>query len=72
MKTTIILLLYDAFMSGETVSRAKFCKKHMIAERTFYRYLHELTEFFRSYKPVYMIDGSQIKGSYVLKNVGGA
>lgn len=45
MKIESILLLYDELIGGKTVSRAEFCAEHSITERTFYRYLREITAF---------------------------
>lgn len=45
MKIESILLLYDELIGGKTVSRAEFCAEYSITERTFYRYLREITAF---------------------------
>lgn len=45
MKIELVLLLYDELIGGKTVSRTQFCAEHAIVERTFYRYLREITFF---------------------------
>ena len=67
MKTELILLLYDELIGGKVVSRKKFCAEHSIAERTFYRYLREITAFLRAHKSSYIVDVSERKGAYFLK-----
>lgn len=69
MKTELILLLYDELIGGKVVSRKKFCAEHSIAERTFYRYLREITAFLRAHKPSYIVDVSEREGTYFLKKV---
>ena len=69
MKTELILLLYDELIGGKIVSRADFCAEHAIVERTFYRYLREITVFLRAHKPSYIVDVSERDGAYFLKKV---
>ena len=69
MKIELILLLYDELFGGKTVSRKKFCAEHSIVERTFYRYLREITSFLRAHKPSYIVDVSEREGTYFLKKV---
>ena len=38
-------------------------------ERTFYRYLREITFFLRAHKPSYIVDVSEREGIYCLKKV---
>ena len=64
MKIESILLLYDELIGGKTVSRAE---EHSITERTFYRYLREITAFLRAHKSSYIVDVSERKGAYFLK-----
>ena len=61
MKIESILLLYDELIGGKTVSRAEFCAEHSITERTFYRYLREITAFLRAHKSSYIVDVSERK-----------
>ena len=67
MKTKLILLLYDSFLSGETVDRVSFCVQYAISERTFYRYMNELYLFLREFKKVWFIDVEEPDGRYQLK-----
>lgn len=67
MKIQLILLLYDELISGKTILRADFCAEHSIVERTFYRYLHEITDFLRAYKQAYIVDMREPGGRYYLK-----
>lgn len=69
MKTELILLLYDEFIGGKIISRANFCTEHSIVERTFYRYLREITSFLCAHKPSYIVDISEQDGAYFLKKV---
>ena len=69
MKTELILLLYDEFIGGKIILRADFCAEHSIVERTFYRYLREITAFLRAHKPSYIVDISEREGTYFLKKV---
>lgn len=69
MKIESILLLYDELIGGKTVSRTQFCAEHAIVERTFYRYLREITFFLRAHKPSYIVDVSEREGIYCLKKV---
>lgn len=67
MKTELILLLYDELIGGKIISRAEFCLRYSVSERTFYRYMHEIAVFFRAYKPEYIIDIAELQGQYYLK-----
>ena len=69
MKIELILLLYDELIGGKVVSRKEFCAGHAIVERTFYRYLREITSFLRAHKPSYIVDVSEREGTYFLKKV---
>ena len=61
MKIEVVLLLYDALMRGERISRrTEYC----ISERTFYRYMREVTDFLRKYKPEYVVDLSRSDSEY--------
>lgn len=69
MKTELMLLLYDALLEGQNVRRVNFCRKHDISQRTFYRYIRELTDFFRRHKPDCVIGISDDGGEYFLNKV---
>ena len=69
MKAELILFLYDEFTGGKKISRAEFCAEHSIVERTFYRYLREITVFLRAHRPSYIVDGAGREGVYFLKKV---
>lgn len=69
MKTTLILLLYDMLLGGKAVSRAEFCEEHSLSERTFYRYLREVSAFLRTYKADCVVDMADREGRYFLKKV---
>ena len=69
MKIQLILLLYDELLMGKSIERSDFCKEHKISERTFYRYLHELTDFLRAYKQAYIVDMREPGGRYYLKKI---
>ena len=69
MKIELILLLYDALVGGKMISRAEFCAEHSIVERTFYRYLREITVFLRAHRPSYIVDVAGREGVYFLKKV---
>ena len=45
MKTQLILSLYDSLVQGEKIDRQNFCTKNAISERTFYRYIREISLF---------------------------
>lgn len=67
MKIKLILLLYDVLIGGEVVSRKEFCDEHKISERTFYRYMNELSLFLREWKQEYFVDVKEPEGMYFLK-----
>ena len=66
MKTKLVLLMYDALVSGGSILRDDFCKEHKICERTFYRYLFSVNEFLRTYKPQVSVANDGL-GVYFLK-----
>ncbi len=70
MKIQLILLLYDELIGGKTISRADFCAEHAIVERTFYRYLHEISCFLRAHKQTLVVDVLEPDGRYYLKKDG--
>lgn len=67
MKVELILFLYDAFLRGEVVSRREFCLRYSVSERTFYRYLHEISLFLREYRPSCVLDVLEPQGKYYIK-----
>lgn len=69
MKIEIILTLYDLLISGKKVSRQSFCVQNNISERTFYRYMREISSFLRKRRPKYMVDFSEREGLYSLKKI---
>lgn len=69
MKIQLILLLYDELLMGKTIGRSEFCAEHQLSERTFYRYLHEITDFLRAYKQAYIVDMREPGGRYYLKKI---
>ena len=69
MKIQLILLLYDELIMGKSIERSRFCEEHEISERTFYRYLHEITDFLRAYKQAYIVDMREPGGRYYLKKI---
>lgn len=70
MKIQLILLLYDELIGGKTISRADFCAEHSIVERTFYRYLREISCFLRAHKQTLIVDVLEPDGRYYLKKDG--
>lgn len=66
MKTKLVLLMYDALLSGGSILREDFCKKHKICERTFYRYLVFLNEFLETNRPQFNVVNDGL-GVYFLK-----
>ena len=47
MKTYLVLKFYDALQKGEEVHRKSFCRENGISERTFYRYVQDVTAFLK-------------------------
>ncbi|HIR22836.1 MAG TPA: hypothetical protein IAB32_03530 [Candidatus Scatosoma pullicola] len=68
MKTEWMLLIYDALIGGQSVARIEFCCRHAISERTFYRYMREISSFLRKYKPGYKVEVLEPEGKYFMKN----
>lgn len=69
MKIQLILLLYDELLMGKSIERSEFCGEHKISERTFYRYLHEITDFLRTYGQAYIVNVREPNGSYFLNKI---
>lgn len=51
MKIEVVLLLYDALMRSERISHRTVCAEYCISERTFYRYMREVTDFLVNTSP---------------------
>lgn len=66
MKIERILLIYDALAGGRSVARGAFCAAHSISERTFYRYMHAISEFLRAHKPAFYVAVLEPEGVYSL------
>ena len=64
----MILRLYDALISGEKVGRLEFCKKNVITERTFYRYIKEINLFFMHNKHNVILDVAEPDGIYFVRH----
>lgn len=67
MKIQLILLLYDELLMGKSIERSRFCEEHEISERTFYRYLHEISCFLRAHKQTLIVDVLEPDGRYYFK-----
>ena len=67
MKLECVLLMYDMLLQNESLTRSTFCKERHITERTFYRYIGEISDFLKKHKPRYFIDVCYPSGVYVLK-----
>jgi predicted DNA-binding transcriptional regulator YafY len=66
MKTQLILLLYDTLQRGEKVERQSFCKIYAISERTFYRYIKEISLFIMRNKRTYILKEEEPNGVYFI------
>lgn len=67
MKTELILLLYDELIGGKIISRAEFCLRYSVSERTFYRYMHEISVFLRTNRSSCVLDVVEPQGRYFIK-----
>lgn len=67
MKTELILLMYDALIGGGSISRKIFCAQYKISERTFYRYLRELTAYLAKHRSACTVEVLEPDGRYFLK-----
>ena len=45
MKTFLVLSIYDALVSGKEITRKEFCERENISERTFYRYMKNVSDY---------------------------
>ena len=45
MKTFLVLSIYDSLVSGKEVTRKEFCERENISERTFYRYMKNVSDY---------------------------
>lgn len=70
MKIQLILLLYDELLMGKTIGRIEFCAEHQLSQRTFYRYLHDISCFLRAHKQTLIVDVLEPDGRYYLKKGG--
>ena len=66
MKIELVLLIYDALAGGGSVARGAFCAAHSISERTFYRYMHAISEFLRAHRPAFYMTVLEPEGVYSL------
>lgn len=67
MKIETILTMYDILVNGGTICRRSFCDVYGISERTFYRYMREINDFFREHKHEYIVDVKEPAGGYFIK-----
>lgn len=67
MKIETILIMYDILVNSGTICRQSFCVAHGISERTFYRYMREINDFFREHKHEYIVDSSRENCEYYIK-----
>ena len=44
-KTFLVLSIYDSLVSGKEVTRKEFCERENISERTFYRYMKNVSDY---------------------------
>ena len=61
-----ILLLYDFLLNKQIVSRSDFCVEQNISERTFYRYINDISVYLMK-KGSFVIDVIEPHGLYYLK-----
>ena len=69
MKTQTVLALYDALMSGKKIFRHDFCVSFGVNDRTFYRYMREISAYLRQAHPDYVVDVAPREGRYFLKKI---
>lgn len=67
MKIELILLMYTELIRGDTVERERFCAEHFVSERTFYRYISNISAFISVYYPGIAIEAAD-GGRYRIKN----
>lgn len=67
MKIELMLLIYETLIGGKDVARGEFCRAQQISERTFYRYMRELSAFLRKHKPGCRIEIVGPDGRYFLE-----
>lgn len=70
MKINLILVIYDMLIRGGGISRKAFCEEHAISERTFYRYVHDISVFLMRNRPDMVIDVAVPDSIYYLKICG--
>lgn len=67
MKTQFILSLYDALLVGQKVSRQTFCMQNAVSERTFYRYINEISLFIMHNRHDLVLKVDEPVGKYYLE-----
>ena len=67
MKSLMVLSIYDSLISGKEVNRKTFCEENHISERTFYRYIGNVSAFLRSAKKEQGVSIKENQGVYRLK-----
>lgn len=69
MKTEIVLAIYDKLLRCETIKRKSVCRAYKISERTFYRYIRDISLYLMSYRPDVVIDIREPDGEYYLRTI---
>lgn len=69
MKTQIILSLYDQLLAGSSVKREDACVAFGISERTFYRYVKEISKYLSTKKTEYILTEKEGLGEYSMKRL---
>lgn len=54
--------------SGQKIDRGAFRMKFGVSERQFYRYMREVSNFLRKYKPDYVLAAQSSLGRYYIKS----
>lgn len=67
MNIKMLLAMYDTLINGGRVSRRGVCAQYGLSERTFYRYMREISAFLREYKSDCVIDLSRDGAEYFIK-----
>ena len=69
MKTFLVLSIYDSLVSGKEVTRKEFCEKENIFERTFYRYMKNVSDFMSTTDRANDFSLKETDGVYRLTNI---
>ncbi len=69
MKTFLVLSIYDSLVSGKEVTRKEFCEKENISERTFYRYMKNVSDFMSTTDRANDFSLKETDGVYRLTNI---